>query len=179
MQLNDIHSKRNKRSAVRASGFTIVELLIVIVIIAILAAITIVAYNGIQQRARDTQRKSDVANIVKALEAYYAVHGEYPGAAGWHSPTAGSWGAMGAALVPAFVSSLPADPQGNGVRAYIADGREYAVFINSTYCGHTTQRQGFWIIYRLEGTQETKNIGECGGTPIGPYAGTSSYRVMK
>ena len=34
------------------SGFTIVELLIVIVVIGILAAITIVAYNGIQSRAR-------------------------------------------------------------------------------------------------------------------------------
>ena len=40
----------------RRTGFTIVELLIVIVIIAILAAITIVAYNGLQQRARDSQR---------------------------------------------------------------------------------------------------------------------------
>src|SRR5690554_4129028 len=48
-------------------GFTIVELLIVIVVIAILAAISIVAYTGIQQRARDSKRKDDVAKIVKAL----------------------------------------------------------------------------------------------------------------
>ena len=54
----------------KSRGFTIVELLIVIVVIAILAAITIVAYNGIQQRGRDTQRKSDVAMITKALRMY-------------------------------------------------------------------------------------------------------------
>ena len=51
-------------------GFTIVELLIVIVVIAILAAITIVAYNGIQQRARDTQRVADISNIVKAIQRW-------------------------------------------------------------------------------------------------------------
>jgi len=49
-------------------GFTIVELLIVIVVIAILASISIVAYNGIQQRARDTARKSDLSSIRNALE---------------------------------------------------------------------------------------------------------------
>lgn len=51
-------------------GFTIVELLIVIVVIAILAAITIVAYNGIQQRARDTKRKDDVAEVAKLVQMY-------------------------------------------------------------------------------------------------------------
>jgi len=51
-------------------GFTIVELLVVIVVIAILAAITIVAYNGIQVRARDNVRKQDLAQISKALKLY-------------------------------------------------------------------------------------------------------------
>jgi len=49
-------------------GFTIVELLIVIVVIAILASISVVAYNGIQTRARDSQRSSDISAIKKALE---------------------------------------------------------------------------------------------------------------
>ena len=55
----------------KAHGFTIVELLIVIVVIAILATISIVTYVGIQNRARDTQRKQDVASIARALEMYY------------------------------------------------------------------------------------------------------------
>ena len=50
------------------NGFTIVELLIVIVIIGILAAITIVAYNGIQDRARNASIQSDLTNFAKKLE---------------------------------------------------------------------------------------------------------------
>src|SRR5690606_16673754 len=60
------------------AGFTIVELLIVIVVIAILAAISIVAYSGIQTRARDSQRRSDLAQVRKAIEAQYVDTGEYP-----------------------------------------------------------------------------------------------------
>lgn len=56
-------------------GFTIVELLIVIVVIAILASIGIVAYNGVQQRARDTKRKDDLAKIVKAFRLWNAQTG--------------------------------------------------------------------------------------------------------
>ena len=68
--------------AKQKSGFTIVELLIVIVVIAILAGITIVAYNGIQQRANNTQRIVAAKEFVKALKSYAAVNQKYPGGAG-------------------------------------------------------------------------------------------------
>ncbi len=52
-----------------STGFTIVELLIVIVVIGILAAITIVAYNGIQDRAKTAKKDSDTALYAKAIHA--------------------------------------------------------------------------------------------------------------
>jgi prepilin-type N-terminal cleavage/methylation domain-containing protein len=64
------------------NGFTIVELLIVIVVIGILAAITIVSYNGIQQRSRNTQVITGVEAYYKALRSYHAVNGSYPATAG-------------------------------------------------------------------------------------------------
>lgn len=60
------------------SGFTIVELLIVIVVIGILAAITIVTYGGMQQRARGTERNQDMSTVQKLLEAYYIDNSTYP-----------------------------------------------------------------------------------------------------
>lgn len=59
-------------------GFTIVELLIVIVVIAVLAAIAIVAFNGAQARASFSRYQADMKSIVKALELYKAENGSYP-----------------------------------------------------------------------------------------------------
>ncbi len=59
-------------------GFTIVELLIVIVVIAILAAISIVAYNGIQQRAKNSQTTEVLASWIKALNLYKVDNGRWP-----------------------------------------------------------------------------------------------------
>lgn len=59
-------------------GFTIVELLIVIVVIAILAAITIVAYNGIQTRARNSQTAAAVKTYLNAFSSYVALNSAYP-----------------------------------------------------------------------------------------------------
>lgn len=64
-----------------SSGFTIVELLVVIVVIAILATITIVAYNGIQNSAYDSAIKSDLANNGKQLYRYSAENGTLPSSA--------------------------------------------------------------------------------------------------
>lgn len=71
----------------RQSGFTIVELLIVIVIIGILATLVIVTFSGVQQKARDSERKTDINAIAGQLEAGYANKGYYPTLAGLNSAT--------------------------------------------------------------------------------------------
>jgi prepilin-type N-terminal cleavage/methylation domain-containing protein len=58
----------------RQSGFTIVELLIVIVVIAILATISIVAYSGIQARANDSKIRAAVNQFEKALGVWVVDH---------------------------------------------------------------------------------------------------------
>ena len=104
-------------------GFTIVELLIVIVVIAILAAISIVAYTGIQQRARDSKRQSDMKSVEKVLELYHVDKGGYPNCSGGtYFPNSGAVvcdvSSLAAALVPTYVASLPADPVNTGNSRY-------------------------------------------------------------
>lgn len=65
---------------IQQKGFTIVELLIVIVVIGILAAIVIVAFNGVQNRANDTTVRNDLKNISKQMELWRVDQsdGSYP-----------------------------------------------------------------------------------------------------
>lgn len=62
----------------KQTGFTIVELLIVIVVIGILAAITIVAYNGVQSKAKNNQTVAAVRAYYTAIASYGAENGSYP-----------------------------------------------------------------------------------------------------
>jgi len=62
----------------KQQGFTIVELLIVIVVIGILATLVIVTFTGIQRKARNTARQTDINAIASHLEAFYAEEGYYP-----------------------------------------------------------------------------------------------------
>ena len=69
--------------AQKYKGFTIVELLIVVVVIAILAAITIVAYNGIQNRAKVVAVQAEVSQASTKIDIYAATNdGQYPNALG-------------------------------------------------------------------------------------------------
>lgn len=176
----------------KQKGFTIVELLIVIVVIGILAAITIVAYNGIQSRARDAQRKSDVATITKALELYYLDNGSYPPTwctlgvgckinSGWNTTADASWSNFEGYLVPKYISSLPKDPQAStSTPAAISGGYNYDIVANPGWCTTPSDRQSYMLTYRLESSsQERQVIGDCTAGPQPTNYSSSEYYIVK
>lgn len=72
----------SKIKTMKNEGFTLVELLIVIVVIAILAAITIVAYNGVQNRAHTTAANSAASTVIKKAALYQTTYQDYPASLG-------------------------------------------------------------------------------------------------
>lgn len=96
----------------RPQGFTIVELLIVIVVIGILATLVIVTFTGVQKKARDSQRQTDINAIESHVQTYYAEQdGKYPTLANLQD---GAW-------VTANLKGLDAealkDPKGGSIQA--------------------------------------------------------------
>lgn len=72
MSFANIKSLRQER------GFTIVELLIVVVVIGILAAISVVSYTGITQQANTAKALSNASSVKRVAEVYFAKNGTYP-----------------------------------------------------------------------------------------------------
>lgn len=123
-----VYQPASRRTAVASTtlGFTIVELLIVIVVIGILAAITIVAFNGISGQAKDTERKAELSSIQKALERYRIDNGGYPTCASTPGTNLGTYTLTASTaqycladdLVPKYLSAIPADPTNTGSYRY-------------------------------------------------------------
>jgi len=62
----------------RRLAFTLIELLVVITIIVVLVGMAFPAYQGVQNRARITQAKNDLAQLATAVNGYYTEYGKYP-----------------------------------------------------------------------------------------------------
>jgi len=144
------------------SGFTIVELLIVIVVIGILSAVTLVTFNGVQDRARFATSKADLASINKGILAFYAEKGYYP------FPTSGctySWCGWDQGtetfvpgLSPAYLSKLPQLPASNES--------------NDTYLYRSDDGKNYQLMrYRAGGLNATERINN-------PLIATNDYATL-
>lgn len=128
----------------RKGGFTIVELLIVVVILAMLAGILLPVLADSEAVTRDARRGKDLRAVQSALEAYKQAHGSYPSTNGqWRGDSAQDgghgYGADGyiVGLVPDYLPALPRDPDPrypDATRgyAYRSDGADYKFIARGT-----------------------------------------------
>ncbi len=89
--------QRNKNTISRlVSGFTLVEIIVVIAIMGVLSAIVYSSFNSAKAQSRDQRKISDIAGLQLSLESYFNHNHEYP--------------ADLQSLVPQYISSIPASP---------------------------------------------------------------------
>lgn len=134
----------------KQKGFTIVELLIVVVIIAILAAITVVAYNGIQARANNAASQSAANTVMKKIEAYNAINTGYPNVTTAAALTTALNGDPTTTLTGTGITVTAAAPnQGNGKTT-----------VRVTNCGSGSGAQIFYFDYQTGAMTTTPlNVG--------------------
>jgi len=108
-------------------GFTLIELLVVIAILGLLATVGLASFLSIQVKGRDSQRKSDLNQIQKALEMYYNDNGEYPHPA---LPAVGgsAWEDVGKGTL--YMKEIPQDPKSGAYNySYSSiDGTSYVLY---------------------------------------------------
>jgi general secretion pathway protein G len=146
----------------KQGGFTLLELLIVIVIIGILAVLIIPNLASGPARARDAQRKSDLRNIKTALETYYNDNNSYPVSVGGASCTpavclGGSGGVLTSGNTP-YMKTVPDDPKA---------GQHYTYSPTPASCS-----AGACTSYTLTATLENTNDSQAG--PGGVYTVNSA-----
>lgn len=133
----------------KGKGFTLIELLIVIAVIGIISAVLMVAINPLTQtaKARDAARKSYLAQLKRALENYYVVHGSYPE----HCDATGVYSTNPQPWIPELVNdgelkTVPVDPKnvwvypdGDKTFAFVYHSKKIDVFPTRTIGSCDTQ----------------------------------------
>ncbi len=98
-----------RRPAKRDSGFTFIELLVSVTIVAVMMSVAAVAYSNVNQRSRDSKRRADLETIRSALEICRANTGTYP---------ASITGSITCSDGAVTLTATPADPLNSGVHVY-------------------------------------------------------------
>ncbi|MEK7634166.1 MAG: type II secretion system protein GspG [Patescibacteria group bacterium] len=131
------------------SGFTLIEILVVVTIIVLLTAVAVISYSAFLKQSRDAKRKTDLGQISAALEMYRSNSNTYP---------VGSVYATTLLVLTTpitYIQSLPTDPKSSS----------YSYYYTGTASDYT-------IAAYLEGGGTTCVAGQCGGNCnycLGPY----------
>lgn len=108
--ISDLHPSRKQ-----SRGFSLIELLTVMGIIGLLASIILANLTVARMRARDSLRKSSLAQLERAVQFYYDASGTYPGD---FDTTLGDWPTAFKTQMAPYLKPLPLDPSGNNAGRY-------------------------------------------------------------
>lgn len=182
----------------RTQGFTLVELLIVVAVIAILVAIAVPNFLAAQVRAKVARAKGDIRTVVTALETYRVDHSAYPTYhycdvpdpynefhLGGEVPGFGvpdpNWNGRNPLTSPSsYLSSMPDDPFCAHLRGLPEEVKEY-LYVNWPYAMEQVQREPFHsrfvAAYQSYGAYRIHSLGpDLNGPDSGvPYDPTNGY----
>lgn len=137
------------------NGFTIIEMLVVISIIALLSGIGLANYASQTKKTRDARRMVDLEVIRQALELYRSDVGVYPGSSGWCSQISNpAKTEIKSALETGYIEKVPQDPK-------------YADTYQDYFYMNISSGQKYALYAELEGSDATDDITGCariGGT---------------
>lgn len=145
----------------RASGFTIVEITVVVMIIGIIITIAFFSFSRIQQDARDNTRRGNATAIAHALEKYYQTNGEYPSVRNLVNNYAGNTGTVVAALLKVTTDTLKMPKMPTSATNALYSGsvaNDYIVYTGSSVTNNTacqTSTTGGCEKFTLTYAQET------------------------